>query len=166
MPRRSRDEKPTKTSIQPKAKRKEKTMSNEAISALISETLRGELSKRDVAGAIRRAYNAGVDSVKSKLGRPAMQSEVAQERLASALVEAGHAADAITLVTWGGTATGKSTFRNSVLGRDFERTLVSVLKAVADGRPVANLGCGTGNHGNKDRTVRTSCDRRRKENRG
>ena len=143
-------------------------MSNEAISALIRDALAsGEnLSPRQVAGAIRRAYNAGVYSVKSKLGRPAMQSDVASERLRSALVSAGHDGSAVSLVSWGGTATGKSTFRNEVLGRDFERTLVSVLKAIDSGRPLTNLGCGTGNHGNKERTVRTSCDRRRKENRG
>jgi hypothetical protein len=140
-------------------------MSNDAISALIRDALSQDLSKRNVAGAIRQAYNAGVESVKSKLGRPAMTQEVAQQKLADALAAASQSADALSLVEWGGTATGKSVFFNAALDRKFERTLVSVLKAVSSGRPLSNLGCGTGNHGNKARTVRTDRDMRRKENR-
>lgn len=141
---------------------------NSILETLIVNVIKGEqesYSKRQVAGLIRNAFNQGVDSVKSRLGRPALGEDVARQRLAQALSDAGASADSLQLVSWGGTATGKSVFYNATLDRRFERTLVSVLKAVQSGRPLTNLGCGTGNHGNKTRTLRTEKDMRRKENR-
>jgi len=159
-----------KTQLQQQQNRKTgKNMStNSILETLIVNVIKGEqesYSKRQVAGLIRNAFNEGVDSVKSRLGRPALSEGEARVRLERALSDAGASADSLQLVSWGGTATGKSVFYNAALDRRFERTLVSVLKAVQSGRPLTNLGCGTGNHGNKSRTLRTEKDMRRKENR-